>query len=376
MLIVRALILPGCTDEQGTADIPPPVKSTKEIAVIAYQHGDTSDVDKYAIGDLTHLIYSFLYLNGNEISIATEQQRADIVRLVALKKVYPGLKVLVALGGWGGCETCSDAFSTEKGREAFAASVKVLLSDYDLDGLDLDWEYPAVEGYPGHRFRPADRPNFTALIRVLRDILGNHYELSFAAGAGPKYLHDAVDWSEIMPLVDRVNLMTYDFVNDNSTSTGHHTPLYSTAAQAASTDHAVRHLLDLGVERQKILIGAAFYARIWDKVDAGDGDPLYREARFKETVGFKKFAKYFGYHFVAYWDAEAQAPYTYNGTDKIFGTFDDRRSVRLKTRYAIDRGLGGIMFWQLGDDSYRGGLLAAISEVKRMAQPKVSGSKR
>ena len=45
------------------------------------------------------------------------------------------------------------------------------------------------------------------------------------------------------------------------------------------------------------------------------------------------------------------APYMYNPGKKLFVTFDDKRSVELKTRYVIDKKLGGIMFWQLGNDT-------------------------
>jgi GH18 family chitinase len=58
------------------------------------------------------------------------------------------LKVILSLGGWGGCKTCSEVFSTEEGRKEFAQSAKDLCEKYKTDGIDLDWEYPAIEGYP------------------------------------------------------------------------------------------------------------------------------------------------------------------------------------------------------------------------------------
>jgi chitinase len=45
----------------------------------------------------------------------------------------------------------------------------------------------------------------------------------------------------------------------------------------------------------------------------------------------------------------------------MLATYDDKTSIRLKTQYALDKKLGGIMFWQLADDAYRDGLLAVIS---------------
>ena len=68
--------------------------------------------------------------------------------------------------------------------------------------------------------------------------------------------------------------------------------------------------------------------------------------------------------FVRYWDPVAQAPYLYNATDSVFITYDDTMSVRLKTKYAFDNGLGGIMFWQIGADTPKDGLVDAIFAEK------------
>jgi len=69
---------------------------------------------------------------------------------------------------------------------------------------------------------------------------------------------------------------------------------------------------------------------------------------------------------VRYWDEEAQAPYLYNATDSIMVSYDDTVSVRLKTEYAMAKGLGGIMFWQLGNDTKEAGsLLDAIDQAAK-----------
>jgi len=360
-VILSAAILGACTAER---DVTVADTSKKELPVIAYHFGDTENIRQYAIEDLSQIIYSFLKLNGNQLAIETDQQRTDILNLVSLKEDHPDLKVLVALGGWGGCETCSQVFASAAGRSEFAASVKAMMVAHDLDGLDLDWEYPAIEGFPGHQFLPEDRQNFTALVRELRDAMGTEYELSFAAGGIPKFMDNSVEWNEVMPLVDRVNLMTYDLVSGNSTVTGHHTALYSSESQTASADQAVRYLVELGVPVEKIVIGAAFYARVFENVDADDGNPLHRPASFKDYVGYQNFESYFDGDFSMLWDDEAQAPYAYSATRGLFATFDDQRSVSLKTKYAADNRLGGIMFWQLAEDSYDNGLLKAIVAAK------------
>ena len=118
-------------------------------------------------------------------------------------------------------------FAEQKGRERFARDVRALLERTWTDGIDLDWEYPAVQGPPGHLFQPVDRHNFTLLVRELRTSLGSSYEISFAAGGTDECLVQGFEWDSLVPLVDRVHIMSYDLVHGYSDSTGHHTPLFS-----------------------------------------------------------------------------------------------------------------------------------------------------
>ncbi len=85
--------------------------------------------------------------------------------------------------------------------------------------------------------------------------------------------------------------------------------------------------------------------------------------KFKTSVGYNDFpsklSKDNGFAF--YWDDAVKAPYAWNVTQKLFATFDDKRSMELKTKYVVDQNLGGIMFWQLGHDTFKDGLLQTIN---------------
>lgn len=338
----------------------------RDFPVIAYYSGGPEEADQFRADQLTHIIYSFLHLRGNALEVDNATDSLTLRKLVALKQKNPKLKVVLSLGGWGGCETCPAVFSTAQGRQDFARSVKQLLQEYQSDGIDLDWEYPAIEGYPGHPYAPADRENFTALVRELRQELGPAYEISFAAGGFKKFFDESVDWPAVMPLIDRVNIMTYDLVNGFSTQTGHHTPLYSTPEQALSADYSVRYLDSIGVPREKMVIGAAFYARVWENVpDINRG--LYQPGKFKSFVPYNKIPETLDPRmgFALYRDTIAGAAYAYSAKLQQFATYDDTISVALKTRYARRQGLGGIMFWQLGGDLPANGLLQAISDARK-----------
>ncbi|MDP4130860.1 MAG: glycosyl hydrolase family 18 protein [Bacteroidota bacterium] len=341
------------------------------IQVIAYYSGGISQLDSIDVGGISHLIYCFGHLDGHRYKIAHARDSAIIRKMVSLKEKQPDLKVILSMGGWGGCENCSDGFSTSKGRKEFAESVKEVSDYFHTDGIDLDWEYPTIrldndiDKNPVHKTSPEDKANFTDLVRQLRAVLGKTAEISFAAGGFTTYLEGSVDWAAVMPEVNYVNLMTYDLINGYAKETGHHTALYSTPHQKESTDHAVQYLVGIGVDPAKIIIGAAFYARVWGNVpDKNHG--LYQPGNFKHGIAYKEFPKRLspkaGY--ITYWDNTAKAPYAYNKKDSLFATYDDKRSIKLKTEYVIRHKLGGIMFWELGLDTYKDGLLDTIEKTR------------
>ena len=92
---------------------------------------------------------------------------------------------------------------------------------------------------------------------------------------------------------------------------------------------------------------------------------LYQSGKFLRGVSFKDFASYFcdsmGYRY--YWDNKAKAPFQYSATKKLFATFDDERSISEKGAFVRKKNLGGMMFWQLADDSRAEGLVSAIRKV-------------
>lgn len=338
-------------------------QSAQRPAVIGYYSGDSVAISHYPVEKLTHLIFSFGHLQNNEFFLDKRKDTALLQNMVALKKRNPSMKVIVSMGGWSGCATCSPVFAAAKKRRAFARSVKKVLIDFGADGIDLDWEYPAIKGFPGHAYSPDDKEHFTALIKTLRKILGKQYEISFAAGGFTEYLEKSIDWKKVMPEIDRVNLMTYDLVSGYSTISGHHTPLYSTAAFPQSVDRAVTWLDSIEVPANKLVIGAAFYARIFETKDTLDHG-LNRPASFKRGLSYKDFLGLTdSAGFTRYWDEKAQAPYSFNPHTKEFASYDDSTSIALKTQYVLQHHLNGIMFWELADDKKSGGLLDVIDEI-------------
>src|SRR5687768_1217957 len=157
-IFIAGYFLCSCNNDSNSSVKTESNKFKKDIAVMAYYMpgGNLNRIDSFPVEKLSHIIFSFCHLKGNRLSVDNAEDSAVIQKLVSLKKRNKNLKIILSLGGWGGCEFCSDVFSTPEGRKEFIQSTREISDYFKVDGLDLDWEYPTVVGYPGHKYQPAD----------------------------------------------------------------------------------------------------------------------------------------------------------------------------------------------------------------------------
>lgn len=314
---------------------------------------------------LTHLNVAFGHVKNDEIRI---DHLKNLDHLKELKKINPELTILLSVGGWG-AGGFSEAAATKEGRKLMADSAVKILKQHTLDGIDLDWEYPCY-GEAGIGSSPADKENFTYLLKEIRESLdgleketGKYYLLTIAAGADQYYV-DGTEMAEVQKYLDYVQLMTYDMRGGFQTLTGHHTNLYTPTGDLfrISVQKSVEIFMQAGVPREKLVIGAAFYSRMWKDV------PNKNNGLHQMTAGFGGYgpdysqldAEYINKNgFTRFWDDEAKAPYLFDGS--TFITYDDEESIEHKCKYVASEGLGGIMFWEYKcDETHR--LLDAMAK--------------
>lgn len=307
---------------------------------------------------LTHINIAFGGIDSKGL-LSTEGLR-HLERLQLFRTWNPEIKIVLSVGGWG-----ADGFSqmarTEEGRKRFARSCAEFMEEKTLDGIDIDWEYPCID-WSGIAADPKDRENYTLLLQELRSAIGEEKILSVAVGAG-EYFIRCTEMDKVAALCDYIQLMTYDMRAEGCFVAGHHTALYASKGdtEGRSVHDNVRRFKEAGVALDKMVIGAAFYSRIWRgvKVDAvseyaseeekhGVMIPAENEGvyGFSYTQLVRDFIDKNGY--VKYKDETAKASYLFNGTDFI--SYDDVESIEEKCRYIQKMGLLGIMYWEHGCD--------------------------
>jgi chitinase len=318
---------------------------------------------------LTDLIIAFAVIDrtdGTSIYIPELRgpQRFSNIwnEVAAIKKKYPKLRVNISIGGWG-ADGFSDMADDTGMRAVFVTNVCEWLEKYNLDGVDIDWEYPVGPPWGQEiKSRSADRANYISLLKDLRtamDTLGKktkkHYVLSTAVPASSWFVkaNDVVSASKI---VDNLKLMTYDYYGEWSNTTGHNSNLYKNPQDPDgwSTEQAVNVYLAAGVPPEKIMLGVAFYGRAFKGVESGANNGLFQpfkspafEDGSADWAKINEFLKE-GSGYTRYWDDKAKAPYLYNGD--IWITYTDEEQIKLLTQYAKEKKLSGVFNWEYGHD--------------------------
>jgi chitinase len=348
--------------------------------VVAYVAGYRDfDFSTIQADKITHINYAFVNVIDGKVCFDnsiddTAMKKEDILELHTLKKVNPDLKILVSVGGWTWSGGFSDAALTDASRRTFAVSAADFVEAFQLDGIDIDWEYPNHPG-AGNVYRPEDVPNFTLMLETVREELdklaarkgnGKHYLLTIATGASKRYVENT-ELGKLQQYLDFLNIMTYDFYHGGDHRTGHHSNFRpSSSPQLDKNDivNAVDLHVEAGVPLRKINLGIPFYGRKWTGVKSDENHGLFQEA---ESVGDIVFYRQIVpcLHDDAYqqcWDEAAQAPYLWNPEEGIFISYENARSMANKVQYLKEKGLGGVMFWEYSDD-YQGQMLDALDQA-------------
>ena len=184
-LFLLCITLVSCEEKPNAS----PSSQTKII--VGYVPGFRGTLDGLSIDatKLTHINYAFVDVQDSMAWLTNiETDTVNFRILNKLKKVNPDLKILISIGGWSWSGNFSDAVLTPSSRQIFVKTSVEIVANNDLDGVDIDWEYPSQRG-DDNVFRPEDKQNYTLMFKEIRRELdelskntGKYYELTTAVG--------------------------------------------------------------------------------------------------------------------------------------------------------------------------------------------------
>lgn len=305
----------------------------KEYVVVAYVTSWSRVIPDPFV--MTHINYAFGHVNDSFDGLRIDNSER-LKRIADLKSINPDLKVMLSVGGWGSGRFSEMAADSIK-RKSFAEDCLKAVEEFGLDGIDIDWEYPASSS-AGISSSPSDRENFNLLMRDLRSVLGQDRLLTLASSAYAEY----IDFRSCIRYLDFVNIMTYDMAN----APYHHAPLYASDNTKGTCVGAVKAHMDAGVPASMLVLGMPFYGR------GGTMMPKFVDYNdITVTEGLQQI-----------WDEQAQAPYLSDMDGNLVLGYDTPRSLRLKSVYVKEHGLLGAMYWEYAGDKESGELQKTIAE--------------
>src|SRR5688572_13975982 len=279
----------------------------KDFMVIGYLQGRNIDTTSIPFHRLTHINFSFAIPAKNGGGLDALRNWDKLIGLV--KKAHQNnVKVFISIGGWSIGDAPGDdsrfhrMAETKEERNYFVTNVMELVRRFNLDGVDMDWEYPDIEN------RSAE--DYVLLMKQLADSLhAINKELTAAVvhygnqGEGTK--------KEIFDIVDWLNLMAYD---DDKGQPVPHSP-YSLAEK--SINYWVKQR---GLPAHKAVLGLPFY-----------GKPRRENlSHFKDLVA-------------------AGADPMKDEFDSVY--YNGITTMKQKTELAKKEGLAGVMIWEISQDT-------------------------
>ncbi|MCS6776808.1 MAG: glycoside hydrolase family 18 protein [Chloroherpetonaceae bacterium] len=309
---VAALLMALCATSlaSGQGRVPVHTQPGPMLEIIGYlPDWRLKQVPLPALRPLTDLIY-FSIEPAPDGSLNTERCGPDALeRLRQIRAVFPG-RILIAVGGWERSAGFARAATNPVSRERLARNLAHFCTQNGFDGVDFDWEHPA---------NAEEAAAYGALVVGVKRVFRLHRLFVSVTLARVQHL-DRAGYAA----ADRVQVMSYD-----------HPGKHSTLAQMQKD---VTDFLKAGVPANKLCPGLPFYGRSLKD--------------WHQTLAY----------------AEIVAQFQPDPEDDEAGDFyfNGLQTVRAKVRYCREKGLRGIMFWELGQDTRDAtSLLRAIYQEAR-----------
>ncbi|KAF9457537.1 glycoside hydrolase [Collybia nuda] len=378
---------------------PASFNAAEDVLATAWYPGWLADVyppEKISWTKFNAMTFAF-GLTTNDVSKVDLAGAEQALQTFVTQAKNNSVPALLSIGGWTGSQYFSTAVATEANRTAFVQTILGLVSTYNLDGIDFDWEYPNKQGLGCNTISPSDSANFLLFLQALRATpVGSNITLSAAVGLAPFNGPDEQPMSDVSgfaKVLDYIAIMAYDIWGSFSTGgVGPNAPLDDSCAPSkqGSATAAVKAWTAAKFPPHQIALGVAAYGHSFhvDTSSAKDSSgnlipyPPFNKAQqplgdgetTSNTQEMDKCGVVSGPGGVfSFWslinnkflnadgtpasgidyrfDNCGQTPYVYNPTSQVMVSFDDPKSFAAKGQFIDTQGLRGFAMWHAAGDA-------------------------
>ncbi|KAK3312003.1 hypothetical protein B0H66DRAFT_100717 [Apodospora peruviana] len=263
----------------------PPPTSQIRIAYFGAWNGNRPclhlRVDHIDTSKYTHIHFAFADITPDtfQVDVSKVQQQFNIF------KTMTGVKKIISFGGWD-FSALEPTYRILRNavkpanRNRFRDNLLKFVQDHNLDGIDLDWEYPGAPDIPDiPAADPAEGLDYATLLGSLKASLPAHKTVSFAAPASYWYLR-AFPVELLAEYVDYVVYMTYDF--HGQWDVGNKWTMEGCPAGNCLRSHvnmtetvgALSMITKAGMPSSKVVVGVTSYGRSFRMAQAGCTGPM------------------------------------------------------------------------------------------------------
>ncbi|KAL8594958.1 hypothetical protein ACOMHN_038755 [Nucella lapillus] len=351
------------------------------------------DIDPFLC---THLIFAFVDITRDGTNLRPFNRNDAgpgglYERTIALKDKNPALKVLLAVGGWQiGSKPFIPMISDPSNMRQWIKNVVVYLRKHNFDGFDVDWEFPATRGSAAD-----DKYRYTTLMKGLYEAFAEESResgrekllLTMATASGTYFIDTSYEPSKIIPYMDYMLLMTYNYHGQWEKRTGHHSPLLKHRNDPPGEQSelfqnwSIDYWLDMGVPQDKLVVGLATYGMSFTLREPQHHD-VHSPAKGGGRMGrYTKETGILAYYEICEniqengwqtgWIDDQHVPYAYGGNQWV--GFDNVDSIKIKADNIMDRDLAGAFVWSVEMDDFNGvcheGKYPILSTIGKILQP-------
>lgn len=254
-------------------------------------------------------------------------------------------KMLVSIKNFDN-EDIDTLISSTSATNRAIGQISKLVDDYELDGINIDFEYFSDSDFPTAKHMNIFLEKLTSELREKHPTI----LISFDVNATAIYTDKAYDMVRIGELVDQVIVMGYDYHRQSSTVAGAVAPMVASGDKPSVTKSL--DSLKGRVAFEKVILAIPLYGYEWQTYTKEQGSytipgsgALASYKRVRDLIDSRD-------DIAISYDNDSMSPrlvYTQSGAIKQI-YYEDEKSIKSKLDLVHDTNIAGIALWALGYD--------------------------